>query len=271
MLIAQISDPHIKPEGQLAYRQVDTAKLLARAVEHVCRLEPRPDVVLGTGDLVDAGRAEEYRHLARLLAPLPMPVYLIPGNHDQREAMVASLPGHAYLPRSGFLHYVIDEHPLRLIALDTLVTGQPGGALGAERLAWLDARLGEAERPTAIFMHHPPFATGIEYMDGQGLADGEAMRGVLARHSHVEAVLCGHLHRPIHLRWAGTVVTTAPSPAHQVTLDLRAGAPLTFTMEPPAILLHVWRPDTGLVTHTSFIGEYAGPYPFYDASGKLID
>ncbi len=68
MLIAQISDLHIKPEGRLAYRRVDTALLLGRAVEHLCRLDPAPDVVLATGDLVDAGLEEEYRRLRGLLA-----------------------------------------------------------------------------------------------------------------------------------------------------------------------------------------------------------
>src|SRR2546430_1160092 len=79
LLIAQISDTHIKPEGRLAYERIDTAWHLGRCVEHLLALDPRPDVVLATGDLVDAGLAEEYRLLARLLAPLPMPVYLIPG------------------------------------------------------------------------------------------------------------------------------------------------------------------------------------------------
>jgi 3',5'-cyclic AMP phosphodiesterase CpdA len=89
MLIAQISDTYIKPEGRLAYRKVDTAQYLARAVEHVLAMMPQPDAVLATGDLVDAGQPDEYRRLHRLLAPLPMPVYLIPGNHDDRAALVA--------------------------------------------------------------------------------------------------------------------------------------------------------------------------------------
>ena len=57
---------------------------------------------------------------------------------------------------------------------------------------------------------------------------------------------------------------TSPSTAHQVVLDLREDVPGTFAMEPPAFLLHVWRPGTGLITHTSYVGEYPGPYPFRD-------
>ena len=272
MIIAQISDTHIKPAGKLAYRVVDTAGCLARGVAHLLAMAPRPDVVLATGDLVDAGRADEYRRLRHLLAPLPMPVFLIPGNHDDREALAAAFPEHDYFPKDGrFLQYVVEGYPLRLIGLDTLVPGENGGLMCEERLGWLDARLGEAPgRPTVLFMHHPPFATGIRHMDEQGLEGAERMREVVRRHPQVERVLCGHLHRPIQLRWAGTVASTAPSTAHQVVLDLREDAPGVFALEPPACQLHLWRPGTGLISHTSYIGAYPGPYPFRE-HGQLID
>jgi 3',5'-cyclic AMP phosphodiesterase CpdA len=272
VLIAQISDTHIKPEGRLAFGRVDTARCLARAVEHVRRLTPVPDVVLLTGDLADAGLDEEYVHLRRLLAPLSMPAYVIPGNHDAREPLRRVFGADGYLPREGALDYVIDAHPVRLIALDTLVPGQAGGRLGPERLAWLDGRLAEAPaRPTVVLMHHPPFATGLAAMDTMALEDGEALGAIIGRHAQVERVICGHVHRAIHARWCGTVVTTAPSSAHQVQLDLREHGDFAWTLEPPACLLHLWRPGMGLVTHTSPIGEFPGPYPFYGADGRVLE
>src|SRR5262245_35450898 len=271
MIIAQISDLHIRATGQFAYRRVDTAAHLERCVEQLVRMSPRPDLVLATGDLVDLGLPEEYRHLRALLAKLPMPVYLIPGNHDRREPMLAEFADHAYLPRLGaFLHYVIEDQPLRLIGLDTLVVGQGGGRMCEERLAWLAARLEEARtRPTMIFMHHAPFHTGIEHMDRLGLEGAQAMGAIIERHPQVERIVCGHLHRPIAMRWHGTLVMTSPSTAHQVVLDLREHAPLAFSMEPPAFLLHVWDKPAGLLTHTSYVGEFPGPYLVYE-SGKLV-
>lgn len=271
MLIAQISDTHIRSDGRLAYRKVDTAAYLVRCVDRLRAMAPRPDVVLATGDLVDAGRPDEYARLRALLAPLPMPVFVIPGNHDDREAMRRAFADHSYLPRTGFLQYVIEGYPLRLVALDTLVPGENGGLLCEERLAWIAARLEEApDQPTVIFMHHPPFLTGITQMDRQGLANPAALGMLIRQHPQVEAVLCGHLHRPIHVRWAGTVASTAPSPAHQVVLDLRDDGPLAFAMEPPACALHLWRRDTGLISHLGFIGQFDGPYPFYEG-GQLIE
>jgi 3',5'-cyclic AMP phosphodiesterase CpdA len=263
MLIAQITDMHVRAEGKLLYRRIDTPAYLARAVAHLNALDPRPDIVLATGDLVDRGLPEEYAHLRQLLAPLEIPIHFIPGNHDARDAMRAAFPDHAYLPPSGYLQYTIEGLPVRLIALDTLVEGKHYGALCRERLDWLEARLGEGDRPTALFMHHPPFDCGITAFDGARVQEGEQRLAELVRqHPNIERVMCGHVHRPIQVRWAGTMASIAPSTAHQATLDLHPHAPLSMMMEPPGIALHLWRAGIGLVTHVSYIGTYEGPSPF---------
>ncbi|HMA31658.1 MAG TPA: phosphodiesterase, partial [Casimicrobiaceae bacterium] len=179
---------------------------------------------------------------------------------------------HAWLRRmEGFIQYAIDAGPLRLLALDTVIPGQSGGELCAKRLAWLDARLSEAPgKPTVILMHHPPFATGIGHMDRIGFANPQDLEAIVRRYSNIERILCGHLHRPIQVRFGGTLASTCPGPAHQVALDLDPEAPSQFMLEPPAYQLHLWDPRAGLVSHTAYVGEFAGPYPFYH-DGKLID
>jgi Icc protein len=271
MLIAQITDFHIKARGKIAYRVVDTASCLTQAVAAVAALDPAPDVVVATGDLTDFGRPEEYELLRELLAPLPCPVYLVPGNHDEREAMRRAFAG-GYLPANGFLNYAIDDYPLRLVALDTVVPGEGGGRLCDERLGWLDRTLAAApKRPTMIIMHHPPFSTGIAHMDRIGLSGAAEFAEVLARHPQVERVLCGHLHRSIQAHiGVHAIASTAPSTAHQVALDLRADGPSRFVMEPPGYQLHLWRSGIGVVSHTGVIGRFAGPYPFHEG-GTLID
>src|SRR6186713_1163048 len=111
MLIAQLFDTHLRLEGQLLCDRIDTAAYLERAVAHVLKLDPRPDVVLMTGDLVEAGKPEEYARLRRLIAPLPMPVYLIPGNHDAREPLRAAFADEGYFPATGFLQYTVEDLP----------------------------------------------------------------------------------------------------------------------------------------------------------------
>jgi len=257
MLIAQISDMHLKAPGELLHGCIGTTDFLERAVAHVNALDPRPDIVIATGDLVDNGKPEQYANLKRTLAPLEMPVYLIPGNHDAREPLRAAFAEHGYLPESGYLQYTIEGLPVRLIALDTLVPGKDHGELCDERLDWLEARLSEQDRPTLIFMHHPPFDCGISPFDGARLMKGDVrLAEIVRRHGNVERVMCGHVHRPIQVRWAGSVASIAPSTAHQATLDLRPGVGFSMTMEPPGLALHQWLPRTGLVTHVSYIGDY---------------
>lgn len=273
MLIAQITDTHIRPDGRLAYGIVDTAAYLARAVAALNALEPRPDLVVVTGDLVDFGRAEEYARLRALLAPLRMPYYLLAGNHDDRATLRTSFADHPYLAGADeFVQYTIEGWPVRIIALDTLIPGKGAGELCGRRLEWLAARLAEQpDRPTIIAMHHPPFRTGIAHMDAIGLSGAAALRKVVAPHPNVERIICGHLHRAIQVRFAGTIAGTAPCVAHQVALDLRPDGPSAFVMEPPGYQLHHWTPEDGLRSHTAFIGDFAGPYPFFDPAGQLID
>lgn len=271
-LLAQVTDLHIKAEGKLSYRRVDTAGALGRCVEHLLALPQVPDAVILTGDLTDFGRPEEYAQLARWLSRLPMPCYLMPGNHDDRETMRAAFPDHAYLrQRNQTLDFVIDDWPVRLVALDTVIPMKSGGTILPDQLGWLDAALSAGKaRPTIVALHHPPFSTGIGHMDDIGLANAAALEAVIRRHPQVELVIAGHLHRAIQTRFAGTVASTCPAPAHQVALDLDPAAASRFVMEPPGFQLHLWREGLGVVTHTVAIGRFDGPYPFYEG-GKLID
>ncbi|MBA3775213.1 MAG: phosphodiesterase [Betaproteobacteria bacterium] len=263
-LLAQLSDLHIKAHGRLAYGRVDTVGMLRACVQHLLRLKQQPDAVAITGDLTDLGQPEEYAVLRELLAPLTMPLYVIPGNHDERNALRIAFADHAYLRQSpGFIQYAIEAHPLRIVAIDTVVAGESGGELCTERIAWLDRTLTQApDRPTVVLMHHPPFRTFIGHMDAFGLRSPEALAAVVKRHPRVEAILCGHVHRAIEVRFAGTIASTAPSAAHQVALDFDVDAPSRFVMEPPAYRLHAYSAATGLVSHTAYVGEFAGPYLF---------
>lgn len=101
-LLLQLSDLHIREPGRIAYDRLDTAPYLQQALDSILRLRQQPDAVVITGDLTDFGRTAEYRHLRSLLAPLSMPVYLMPGNHDDRAQMRNSFADHAYLGRSGW-------------------------------------------------------------------------------------------------------------------------------------------------------------------------
>lgn len=215
-LVAQLSDPHIGGD----WGGEDPVAGLRGVVDDVRRQPDQPDVLLVTGDLTDHGTAGEYATVRELLEPVGVPVYVIPGNHDDRAALRAAfgLPGTGAEP----VQYAVDLGPLRLACIDTTIPGRAPGALDAARLDWLDAELARApEQPTLLAMHHPPIATGVVPWDAIGLPAGDraALAAVLARHPQVRRVVAGHVHQVITGSLAQRPVLTIPSTYVQARLD----------------------------------------------------
>ena len=275
VVIAQISDLHIKRPGELAYGHVDTAAALKRCVAELNRLNPRPQLVVISGDLADTPSVEEYEYLKSLLAPLEIPFVAVPGNHDDRALMRAALPKGGYTHAAGALDSAHKVGALDLVLLDSSVPKKPHGLLEGATLQWLDATLGTSKtRPALLFLHHPPFVTGIKHMDVQNLHNAAALEEILQRHSQVRLVAAGHVHRAILTQFAGVPATICPAPNHAVALDLNEGLPASFKVEPPAFHLHAWFMGGGefgnLVTHHVPIGDFKGPLPFFGPDGKLL-
>jgi Icc protein len=274
VLIAQISDLHIKPPGALAYRRVDTAKALERCVIALNEFIPKPDLVVISGDLADSPTPEEYEHLKRLLAPLKLPFVSIPGNHDSRELMRAAFPLASYALSSGALNQRVEIGGLDLVLLDSSVPGKPHGELEAATLQWLEEILASApDRPALLFLHHPPFKTGIWHMDHQNLLNAGELALVVRRHPRAQLIAAGHVHRATLTMFAGVPATICPAPNHAVDLDLAELREPSFKVEPPAFHLHSWFPGEGfgsVVTHQVPIGDFDGPHPFLGPDGKLL-
>jgi Icc protein len=276
MLIAQISDLHVAEADAPVRRFVDTNANLARALAYIETMRPRPDLVVATGDLTDNGLPEEYRLLRALLDGFGIPLLLIPGNHDENEPLVEVFDNHAYLPRDGGpLQYVI-EGDVRVVAVDTTRPGYHEGMLDAARLQWLDATLSAAPNaPTLVMMHHPPFDTGIWWMDRSHIRGIERFERIVRRHPQVRRVIAGHIHRSIHVAWGETLVSVAPSTAHQVALELTPEAAPVLTAEPPMLTLMDWRGDACVSHVTGFDADVprldlASEYGDWSAAARYL-
>lgn len=264
MIIAQISDIHIAGYGKKTYNIAPMAENLALSVDHINQFDPVPDVVIVTGDIAMNGLEEEVERADKILNKLQMPFYVVPGNHDERSSLWSVMGGNACpsMP-DGFINFVVDDYAVRLIGIDSTVPGEPGGEICEKRAAWLDARLAEeTEKPTAIFMHHPPVKCGVLETDEDGFVGVDRLAAVVEKYSNIERLICGHIHLQVNVRWHGTVVSTAPSTGMELALDLTLTRESEFLLEAPGYQLHYWTPQNDLVTHTVYVREIDGPYLF---------
>ena len=256
MIIAQITDLHVGTEVEIGPVRICAASRLALAIADLSRFQPPPDAVLVTGDLTKDGTLSEYEAVKAALAPLSVPIFLIPGNHDDRANLRTIFHDHSYLLQDDeFLHHVIDDFPVRLIGLDTHIPGEQGGRLCATRLEWLSRTLAAGPgRPTLIYMHHPPVATGIAAFDRISCDNAHALGEIVAGYEEIQAIVCGHVHRAINSRWCGTVVHVTPSTFVQYPLCLSETATTTEPVdEPPAYAIHHWSPGAGIVSHLRYV------------------
>ena len=197
-ILAQLSDPHVRlpPDDE------GSGAALEAAVRAVLALDPLPDAVVVTGDLADGAQPAEYERVRELLDPLPMPVHLLPGNHDEGVAA----------------DYSVQVGGLRLIACDTTIPGHDEGEVDLE---WLEAALDEdRETPTIVAMHHPPILTGIGGLDAIGLTNRDALAGLLQRSPQVRRVIAGHVHRGAFGVVGGCGVVACPSTNLQAKLEI---------------------------------------------------
>ena len=190
--------------------------------------------------------------MRELLAPLKAPLYVLPGNHDDRRALRRNfgVPGGADEP----VRYSVDLGPLRLVVLDTTRPGEDPGALEAEQLDWLDAELAAGpEMLTLLAMHHPPLVTGIPVWDELGLpnADRRALGDVIERHRQVRRLVTGHVHRTMTAELAGRGVLTVPSTYVQARLDFTLQE-IELAAQPAGFAVHTVV-DGELVSHIELV------------------
>ncbi|WP_420451013.1 phosphodiesterase [Ilumatobacter sp.] len=261
-LIAQLSDLHVVTSDTDAELHVDNVARVRAVVSSVVREDAPVDAVVITGDLVNDEHPREYEVLAELLAPIDAPVLVVPGNHDSRDLVREAFPTLAWVD-ADHASWVAEVAGVRVVGLDSTRPGHPGAELDDERARWLETVLAVGfDGPTVIAMHHPPFATGIGWMDDSGFVGRELFVEVLAT-SSVDRILCGHVHRPISSSVAGVVAQVGLSPVQHVALDLRPGAPVSLVRDP--VGYQVLRFATGerggeIVVHTRYVDTVERPF-----------
>lgn len=267
MFLAQISDLHFRSHGRKLYDFIDVNGGNAEVVSQLNALDERPDAVVITGDIVNCGLASEYEVARQTLGNLRYPLYIIPGNHDDKaqflEAMGPLCPQLGTDPNN--MHYAVDDFAMRLLFIDTSVAGESRGWLTQDTLAWLETQLEQGgDKPTTVFMHHPPMKLGSAQMDKIACENGDRLLSLIDRFPSLTRVFCGHTHRLIFTQYRQAVISTIPGTVHQVPY-FHENPAAYYNLEPAACLMHRLIDNTGLVSYLHPLTQYAGPY-LYDAN-----
>ncbi len=255
MIIAQISDTHIARSVPDAEQR---AADLARTIADINALNPAPDAIIHTGDVTHGGRREDYELAAALLRQAHVPVYVAPGNRDDRENLRRAFsPWACRAAQTGFLTYAVDDFPVRLIAVDTVTSDSNKGDFCPERVQRLvDLIDAERTKPIAAFMHHPPFVVGVgpdplNFVTPEGMA---RLQRALRHSGRVTAVFCGHVHRSTGGRIGEISAMVTPCTA----TGLRKGDYPARMRDHPVYHLHRFDPEHGFGTEARIVAAATG-------------
>ena len=265
MIIAQISDTHLMLGTPDADRRMHD---FASTIADINALDPAPDAIVHTGDIVHNGRADEYARAAAIFAAARAPVYVLAGNRDDRRNLRAAFSARGYLARDAdCIDFVVEDYPVRLIALDTLSPGHNKGEFSAAQVERLIAVMeAQTTKPIAVFTHHPPFEVMVgperfHFESPDGIA---RLREALQRCDRVIAVFSGHVHRAAE----GFVGPIPASVVQCVATTLRKGEYPPSMRARPVYHLHRFDPAWGFATETRIVKSE--PKPSHEHSTASI-
>lgn len=264
MFLAQISDTHFRSSGRLLYDFIDVNAGNARVMSRLNALAERPDAVVVSGDIVNCGHPDEYQVAHQILGYLNYPLFIIPGNHDDKNHFLEYL--YPLCPQLGTdaqnMRYVIDDFAVRLLFIDSSCSGSAKGWLTNETLNWLQIELITGkDKPTAIFMHHPPLPLGSAQMDPIACENGYHLLQLIERFPALIRVFCGHNHCLIMTQYRQAIIATIPGTVHQVPY-YHKDSRCYYDLSPPACLMHRLINDQW-VSYLHALPEYPGSW-LYD-------
>ncbi|MBF6545324.1 metallophosphoesterase [Nocardia brasiliensis] len=243
ILVAQVSDTHFDLGARNAAR-------VERVMAFLTGLRHRPDAILVTGDVTDSGKPEQYVQ-ARRAFELDIPVYAIPGNHDDRATFRSVLLGTA--ASTAPINQTQRIGDLTVALLDSSIPGEPSGLLTEDTYTWLRDVLAAApaDKPVLVALHHPPAHLFSPIVDEIALAEPEKLAELVAGDDRIIAVLTGHAHSAATTTFAGRPLLVAPSTASVLGGEWELDPPdhvMDYAPD-PAIALHIIDEKHGLTTH----------------------
>ena len=246
-VVLQVTDSHLHAAPDSRMRGVTTQATFLAVLDHA-RKDPRwpPDAILVTGDIVQDESRAGYERFRKMLAPFELPVFCIPGNHDDPVLMAELLMTPPF--------QVGGDTKLgewRVLLLSTFQRGEDAGAIGPDGLTELDESLKKfSDEHVLICMHHQPLPMGSAWLDGVGLRDADQFLAIIDRHSRVRGVVWGHVHQASDRERNNVRFMSTPSTCSQFLPDSDFFA---LDDRPPGLRWLQLEPDGGITTDVEWV------------------
>jgi Icc protein len=205
LLIAQITDIHLTEFDGDTLQGVDTGESLRHVIKAIIALSPRPSLIIASGDLVQNANQKSYHRLKSILSAIDVPVYVLPGNHDDTKMMQQHLTG-------GTIKYqpMVELNGWAILFIDSTVKDEHHGFVSKKEQIQLETNLETAINPSVLVaLHHPTINSCPSF--GCRLDNKDPFIAYLKQQPLIKAVIAGHTHLAAEAIDADLAQYTTPS------------------------------------------------------------
>lgn len=209
--IAQVTDTHLFSDWEGVLAGVPTWKTFRAVLEQIERKHRDFDYMILTGDLAQDEALETYLKLRAALGDWIDRCRIIPGNHDDPAHLRTVFP-ELFPNDDAPLTFSLSAGDWKIIGLDSHLPGETKGCVEASQLVWLEEELNkDPDAPTLVFVHHPPVAIKVEWLDRIGLEGADELVALVEASPQVKVVCAGHVHQEFIGSIGAAAVYTTPS------------------------------------------------------------
>lgn len=227
-----VADTHVNEGEDVSSSPYATNRLANERARHVfldiAAMDPQPKFVVHLGDIVHPVPSlptfqDAVGCFKEIMAPVRVPVHLVPGNHDVGDKHVDWMPAEqvcesflqTYRKAFGPDYFAFDEGNMRFIIMNSLLlnSGLPDEARQRD---WMEQQLANAQgKRVFLFMHYPPFIHSTGERGNYDNVDEPGRSWLLSQMClpQVEAAFAGHVHNFWYDRVGGAEFYMLPSTA----------------------------------------------------------
>ncbi|WP_269936316.1 metallophosphoesterase family protein [Serratia liquefaciens] len=211
MRIIQLSDIHIfSDETKIAKKHLSNFEGVIDFIRSNI-VNINADFVIVTGDISHDGGVLSYEKFFSLMKDIPLPFYVIPGNHDDKKNLynVGLKYGNNYDVNS------FEDDEWRILGIDSVVDNEDYGLIQKNEFDFLENEVQlNSNKKIALFLHHHPIPVGTPIVDDCMLINASELLSS-CRALKIKFIGSGHAHTLFQRKIGEALVSISPAVCSQ--------------------------------------------------------